>query len=111
MTITFHTIQKIEIIVAGEKQAFVEDLLQQCGTRGYTIIHDISGLGEHGYHEGRLMFNDQDSLVMFLVVADESVIASVAEGLLPLFEEQSGVMFVTNARVARPEKFTGTGET
>ena len=106
MSITFHSVQKIEIIVTGEKQHFVEDLLKQCGTTGYTIIHDISGLGEHGYHEGRLMFNDQDSLIMFVVVADEDVIHSIAEGLLPLFREQSGVMFVTNTRVARPEKFS-----
>lgn len=105
MSIVFHPIKKIEIIVKGDKKDFVQDLLQQSGARGFTMIRDIAGMGEHGFHEGRLLFNDQASLVMFVAVASESVIEKVAEGLVPLFEKHRGVMFVSDARVVRMEKF------
>jgi len=105
MSVVFHSIQKIEIIVKGEKQDFVQDLLEQSGATGYTLIRDIAGKGHHGFHEGRLLFNDQSSLVMFLAVAGQDVIDKVASGLVPLFEKNSGVMFVSDARVARMEKF------
>lgn len=105
MTFEFHNIQKIEIIVKGEKQKFVEDLLESAGAKGYTIIQDIAGKGEGGLYESRLLFNDQASLVMFLAVASAEVIEKVATGLAPLFEKNSGVMFVSDAKVARLKKF------
>lgn len=108
MSVVFHSIQKIEIIVKGEKQDFVQDLLQQSGATGFTLIRDIAGMGHHGFHEGRLLFNDQSSLVMFVAVAGTDVIKKVAAGLVPVFENSSGVMFVSDAKVARLERFLGT---
>lgn len=105
MQITFHPVQKIEIVVKGEKQEFVQKLLDDSGAAGYTVIHDISGKGHHGFHEGGLIFNDLASLVMIVAVANEEVIQKVAAGLTPLFEKNSGVMFVTSAQVVRPSKF------
>ena len=105
MSVVFHAIKKIEIIVKGEKQEFIQDLLQQSGATGYTVLRDISGMGHHGFHEGRLLFNDQSSLVMIMAVAGQEVIDKVAAGLAPIFEKNSGVMFVSEANVARLEKF------
>lgn len=105
MSVSFHPVQKIEIIVKGEKQDFVQDLLQEAGASGFTVIKDISGMGEGGFHEGHLLYNDQSSLVMFVAVASQTIIEKVAAGLVPLFEKNSGVMFVSDAKVARLEKF------
>lgn len=105
MSVVFHSVRKIEVIVKGEKQDFVRDLLQQSGASGFTLIRDIAGMGHHGFHEGRLLFNDQSSLVMFVAVAGPEVIEKVAAGLVPLFEKNSGVMFISDAQVARLEKF------
>ncbi len=105
MSIVFHKVKKIEIIVKGEKQQFVQDLLDQAGATGYTLIRDIAGKGGTSFHEGRLLFNDKSSLVMFLAVASQEVIDKVADGLIPVFENSSGVMFVSNTQVARLEKF------
>jgi nitrogen regulatory protein PII len=103
--LVFHPLKKIEIIVKGEKKAFVSDLLDRSGATGYTLIKDISGKGEHGFHEGRLLFNDTESLVMFVAVASDETIRSVASGLKPLFEKNSGVMFISDAQVVRLEHF------
>lgn len=102
---TLHALKKIEIIVKGEKEAFVQDLLERSGVSGYTIHRDIAGKGESGFHEGHLLFNDKASLVMFFAVSDQSKIQHIVEGLTPLFEKSSGVMFVSDTKVVRLNKF------
>ena len=102
---TLHPAKKIEIIVRGEKESFVRDLLDESGVSGYTIHHNVTGRGEHGFHEGRLLFNDRDSLVMFFAVAGEETIQTIVDGLTPLFEKSSGVMFVSDTSVVRLNKF------
>ncbi len=103
--LVFHALKKIEIIVKGDKKQFVSDLLERAGATGYTLIKDIAGKGEHGFHEGRLLFNDTASLVMFVAVASDETIREVASGLKPLFEKNSGVMFISDAQVVRLEHF------
>ncbi|MFB6247267.1 MAG: P-II family nitrogen regulator [Salinibacter sp.] len=102
---TLHPLKKIEIIVRGEKEPFVKDLLDESRISGYTIHHNVTGRGEHGFHEGRLLFNDRDSLVMFFAVGREESIQTIVNGLTPLFEESSGVMFVSDTQVVRLDKF------
>ena len=104
MSISFHPVKKIEIIVKKHDQQFVQDLLDQSGAKGYTIIKDVAGKGAHGFHEGKMLFNHQSSLIMFMVVADQSTIETVADGLFPLFEKGSGVMFISTAELARLDK-------
>ncbi|NBB82606.1 MAG: P-II family nitrogen regulator [Alphaproteobacteria bacterium] len=109
--LAFHALKKIEIIVKGDRQAYVRDLLESSGTTGYTLIRDIAGMGHGGFHEGRLLFNDQASLVMFMAVASEDAIRRIAAGLKPLFEKSSGVMFITETQVVRLEHFVRDHET
>lgn len=107
--IAFHAVKKIEIIVHGDEEHFVRELLESSGSPGYTIIRDIAGRGAHSFHEGRLLFNDEDSLVMFVAVAGPDTIHRAASGLKPLFERESGVMFVSEVQVVRLERFVGSG--
>lgn len=102
---TLHPLKKIEIIVRGEKEPFVKDLLDESKISGYTIHHNVTGRGEHGFHEGRLLFNDRDGLVMFFAVGGKESIQTIVNGLTPLFEESSGVMFVSETQVVRLDKF------
>jgi len=102
---TLHPLKKIEIIVRGEKEPFVKDLLDESTVSGYTIHHNVTGRGEHGFHEGRLLFNDRDGLVMFFAVGQEEAIHTSVDGLAPLFEKGSGVVFVSDTQVVRLDKF------
>jgi nitrogen regulatory protein PII len=106
---SLHPVKKIEIIVRGEKESFVQELLDESGVSGYTIIRDVAGRGEHGFHEGRLLFNDRAGLVMFFAVGGEEAIQTIVEGLTPLFEKSSGVMFVSDTQVVRLNKFLDDG--
>lgn len=107
---TLHPLKKIEIIVRGEKETFVQELLDESGLSGYTIHRDIAGRGAHGFHEGHLLYNDRASLVMFFAVGGDEAIQSIIEGLAPLFEKNSGVMFVSDTKVVRLDKFVDDEE-
>jgi nitrogen regulatory protein PII len=105
--LAFHPLKKIEIILPGEKLAFVRELLERSGCTGWTLFRDVAGQGHHGFHEGRLLWNDQASIVMLMAVGSEAVIRKVASGLKPLFAKGSGVMFVSDTHVVRLEHFVG----
>ena len=103
--LVFHPLHKLEVIVRGEQERFVRRLFDESGVTGYTLIRDVAGMGHHGYQEGRLLFNDQASLVVMMTVAAEDAIRRIAAGLKPLFEKHSGVMFVSEAKVVRLQHF------
>lgn len=46
--LNLHPLKKLEIVLAGEHQAFVTDLLDRAGVKGYTIINNISGKAATG---------------------------------------------------------------
>lgn len=103
--INLHPMKKIEIIVAGEHEHIISSMMEEASVTGFTLIRNISGKGHHGFHEGKMMFNDKASLVLFIAVASEEVIATIALGMKTLFQNESGVMFVSDVSVARMDYF------
>jgi nitrogen regulatory protein PII len=97
--------KKLEIIVQGEYQDFVLDLLNRAAVSGYTVVHNLSGKGSHGSHEGHLMFNEDDVLVMVITVVPEHLAAAILEGLTPFFNKHMGVVFTSDIQVTRLGKF------
>jgi len=96
---------KFEIVVRGEDVSAVEDVFTATGVRGFTGVSGVSGLGHDGYHQGRLLFNDQAVLSMLITVVPDELADPLMTGLRALFEESSGVMFVSDVFVSRPEYF------
>ena len=78
-TLALHPMKKIEIIVKGDQAQFVRDLMERTGITGYTMIRDVAGMGHHGFHEGKLLFNDTSSLVVYVAVAPEDTIGPVKQ--------------------------------
>jgi len=96
---------KIEVVVAGTDAPAVRDLIQSVGATGYTSLSGVSGLGHNGYHQGRLLFNQPATLELIITVVPEGKIEPLLAGLRPLLDASSGVMFVTETYVSRPEYF------
>jgi nitrogen regulatory protein PII len=96
---------KIEVVVNGTDAPAVQALFTEAGVTGYTAVSNVSGLGHHGYHEGRLLFNDQSALSLLITVAPHDRLDALLAGLRRLFEDRSGVMFVSEVGVSRPEYF------
>lgn len=103
--VNLRTAKKLEIIIAGEHQEFVTDLLERAGVTGFTIVRNLSGKGSHGFHEGHLMFNEDEVLIMIIAVMPEEMVAPILEGLTPFLNKHSGVMFVSDIQVSRIIKF------
>ena len=53
---TLHAMKEIKIVIQGEHLKFVTDLLEGGGATGYTIIHNVSGKGHHGFHDSPHVF-------------------------------------------------------
>ena len=104
--VTLHRMKKIEVIVSGENESLISNMLNEANVSGFTLIRNISGKGHNGFHEGKLLFNDKAVLVMFIAVASEEAIASIAIGMKSLLEKSSGVMFVSDVSVARVDYFS-----
>lgn len=97
---------KIEVVVAGADAPAVRELFATAGATGYTSLSGVSGLGHHGYHQGRLLFNDQATLELLITVVSDDKVDALLAGLRPLLEQSPGVMFVSDTHVSRPEYFT-----
>lgn len=105
-SLTLHPMKEIRIIIQGEHVKFVTDLLDGVKATGYTIIHNISGKGNHGFHTAHPMFNEMDSLVMLMTVVPPEKVKPILAGLKPLFDRYTGVMFVSDVAVSRLEHFS-----
>jgi len=99
-------LKKLEIILEGAHKEFATDLLDHAGVKGYTIINNLSGKGSHGFHEGLLMFNEDDVLIMIVAAVPPSLVEPILEGFAPFFKEHSGVVFISDIQVIRLVKFT-----
>ncbi len=102
----FSPIKKLEIILEGEYQEFATDLLDRIGVKGYTIINNLSGKGRHGFHEGHLMFNEDNVLIMVIAAVPEPLVKPILQGFAPFYNEHSGVVFISDIQVTRLVKFS-----
>lgn len=96
---------KLEVVVRGADAPVVSNLLTSTGVTGYTSLSGVSGFGHHGYHQGRLLFNETDTLALLIAVMPDEQADAVLAGLRELFEDRSGVMFVSDTYVSRPDYF------
>lgn len=105
--IELSTLKKLEIIIEGEHEEFVTDLLNHAGVKGYSIINNLSGKGRHGFHAAHLMFNEDALLIMIIAAVPESLMNPILGGLSPFFGRHSGVVFISDIQVMRMVKFDG----
>jgi nitrogen regulatory protein PII len=99
------TMKKIEVVVGTEDAHAVRTLLEHAGVSGFTAISAASGLGHGGYHASNLAFNTEAGLTLLLAVASEARADALVVGLRELLEARSGVFFVSDVAVSRPEYF------
>lgn len=103
---TLTKMTKVEVVVPGSDAGPVRELIESVGATGYTSLSGVSGLGHHGYRQGRLLFNQQAALELIITVVPEDKAEALLAGLRPLLDASSGVMFVTETFVSRPDYFS-----
>jgi nitrogen regulatory protein PII len=97
---------KVEVVVTGAEAGAVRDIFKATGATGFTSVSGVSGLGHDGYHQGRLLFNEQATLEMLITVVPDERADALLAGLRPLLDESSGVMFLSDTFVSRPDYFS-----
>lgn len=105
-TPTLTKMTKVEVVVSGDEAPAVRDLIRSVGATGFTSVSGVSGLGHHGYRQGRLLFNQQAALELIITVVSDEKADALMAGLRPLLDASSGVMFVTETYVSRPDYFS-----
>lgn len=104
--LNYSSLKKLEIILDGEHREFATDLLDRAGVKGYTIVNNLSGKGSHGFHQGHLMFNEDDVLIMIIAAVPEDLVNPIMQGFAPFYTEHSGVVFISDIQVTRMGKFS-----
>ena len=89
----------------GDDVPAVRDLFLDAGSTGYTAVTGLSGFGHGGHHHGRLLFNDRASLSMLITVVPIDRADGLIAGIRRLLENRSGVFFVSEVHVSRPDYF------
>ena len=97
---------KLEVVVDTIDEAAVRDVLLGVGATGYTALTGVSGFGHGGQHQGRLFFNDRASLSMVICVVPPDRADPAIGGIRRLLDHHSGVLFVSETFVSRPDYFT-----
>ncbi len=96
--------KKVEIITEGSNLEMLKRLLDKIDIQGYTIFHNLEGMGSHGFHEGHLLFNEEDALVMLMSVVEPQKAEDIALGLEPFLQKHSGAIFLTDTIRAKAKK-------
>jgi len=96
---------RIEIVVSGREAPPVRELITSAGATGYTSVSGVSGIGHHGPHSGALLFNEYDTLTMLITVLPTNKASALILAVRQLLEGGSGVMFVADTYVSRPDYF------
>jgi nitrogen regulatory protein PII len=96
---------RIEIVISGRDAPAMRDLITAAGATGYTAVSGVSGIGHHGSRSGALLFNEYDTLTMLITVLPIEKAPALIDAIRELLDDSTGVMFVADTFVSRPEYF------
>lgn len=96
---------RLEVVVPARDAPAIRELITSAGATGYTSVSGVSGIGHHGQHSGALLFNEYDTLTMLITVLPTDNAGELIDAVGVLLSTSSGVMFVSETYVSRPEYF------
>jgi nitrogen regulatory protein P-II 2 len=103
MTMETHARKLLVIIAEAALEKPLAEDVRRLGAQGYTV-HDVRGGGRHGTRAGDW---EADRSIEMKVIATEAVADAVARHVLAAYcPHYSVTMFIADAGVLRPEKFS-----
>lgn len=86
--------KRIEIIIDSGRLEELINLLIETGTRGYTVIKKVSGLGSRGTRDPNDILWDEGNAVVILACQEDQV-AKIMEGLRPKLKKYGGMCLIS----------------
>lgn len=96
--------KKVEIVVEAARARAIIDMVERAGTKGYTVVPDVSGKGARGIRDDAHL-SDVFRNMLIVVIASDEVAARIVEAAQPLLENYAGIVLVSDVRVVRNEHF------
>lgn len=91
-----NTMKRLEIVLEQDQLTRVRHVLEEHAT-GYTMIPTCTGFGHHGFRE--------ENLVLVVTVVTFEHIDPILDALLPILDQRSGVVLISDVQVLRGEHF------
>lgn len=88
--------KRLEIALERDQLPAVQALLDDHAT-GYTVIREVTGFGHHGLREGEI--------VLMVTVVTRDHVDAILDELVPMLNERSGVVLLSDVHVLRGEYF------
>lgn len=96
--------KKLEIIVEASLLRRVEQLLDEAGVRGWTVLPSLEGHGSGGdWSSGDFVPGQEKRLI--LAVASSEVADGMLGRLSAFFADYPGLVFISDVEVLRAERF------
>lgn len=94
---TLQTVKRLEIIINSLELKQVIKILNQVGITGYSIIHNLSGMGDRGRISNDLE-PDTSGNVYVLSICDREQEEEFVQQIQPLLKKYGGVCIVSDAK-------------
>ncbi len=104
MSMALHPRKKLELIMESAHLGPIKAVLERHDNQAYTIVPCLTGRGARGDWTPDHL-SDSGSRVLLITVAEETIIESILGEIHDVLEALPGVVFVSDVKVLRPERF------
>ena len=100
-----HEKRRLELIIERMALRRAQDILEEIGVTGYTIVNATAGFGGGRRWRRSGNLSSADEMVVVIAIGDEAKINEAVDKLGKLFEAQIGILSVSTVEVLRPDRF------
>ena len=96
---------RLELIIESPALRRAEDLLQEAGVTGWTVVPAMRGFGGETRWSRGTDISESTDMVVIICIADEHTLTPALQKILTLLDRRIGVVNVSDVRVLRPGLF------
>lgn len=100
---TYHR-KRVEIVVENTVLELVQELLEDVGISGYSVMPISEGQGEHGIRRSTMIIPSLKNVMVLVITTDEKA-DELLERIGPIMDDVRGIVFLSDVSVLRAGRF------
>lgn len=100
-----HTKLRLELIIESPALRRAEEVLQDSGATGWTVVPGVSGFGGSTRWSRGTDMSESTDMVVIICIGDADVLEPALDRLHKMLDRRIGVLNVSDVRVLRPGLF------